>query len=401
MKALQYILLGIMAIVFAAAGCTEEKSGGSPTSITFSPQTVEVEQWASVQLQYSVTPDGADVLDAEWSSAAPEIASVDDMGTVTGLSMGETVVTLSVGEVSANCKIVVTAPSSYIKLSSETLVLRVDESETVTAEVFLEQEEPLVWESADENVVSVSQDGEVTGVSLGETVVTASCGKMKAECRVCVLDSPALGDYYYEDGTYSSELNPEKEPVGMVYYVDDDGRGGYVVSLDEECLPWSSGKRTNAVSYTDGMYNFEQVKDEYPDWETEFPAFAWCASHTGAGLSWFLPALLELKQFMAGASGLHWVDGSGTIEAGDIADSMWGEYPMPYAQQTEQDRLEFSDRLVAAGGDPLCAEHYNYWSSQDRPDYGFCVAWGLTLTSGSTDFNDHNQERSVRAIARF
>ena len=401
MKALQYIL-GTMAIVLAAAGCTEEKSGGSPTSITFSPQTVEVEQWASVQLQYSVTPDGADVLDAEWSSAAPEIASVDDMGTVTGLSMGETVVTLSVGEVSANCKIVVTAPSSYIKLSSETLVLRVDESETVTAEVFPEQEEPLVWESADESVAVVTGDGTVTGVALGETIVTASCGLMTAECKVSVLESPMLGDYYYEDGTYSRELNPEKEPVGMVYYVDEDGCGGRIVSLDEAYLQWhvSPGARTNAISNTDGMYNLEQVTEEYPGLGTEFPAFAWCAYHDGADLLWYLPAVTELKHIMAGASGLHWVD-SGAVDEGEISDSMWGDYPMPDGPEEDQARLDFSDRLVAAGGDALLTNGHLHWSSTDRPEYGYCAAWGLSLSSGSKDFDQQAIERSVRAVARF
>ena len=103
---------------------------------------------------------------------------------------------------------------------------------------------------------------------------------------------------------------------------------------------------------------------------------------------------------MAGASGLHWVD-SGAVDEGEISDSMWGDYPMPDGPEEDQARLDFSDRLVAAGGDALLTNGHLHWSSTDRPEYGYCAAWGLSLSSGSKDFDQQAIERSVRAVARF
>lgn len=42
----------------------------------------------------------------------------------------------------------------------------------------------VLWMSGDEDVATVSNDGVVTAVATGETVVTALCGTVKATCTV-------------------------------------------------------------------------------------------------------------------------------------------------------------------------------------------------------------------------
>ena len=43
------------------------------------------------------------------------------------------------------------------------------------------------WASSDENVATVNEYGEVTGVAAGEATITASCGTKSESCRITVV----------------------------------------------------------------------------------------------------------------------------------------------------------------------------------------------------------------------
>ena len=78
------------------------------------------------------------------------------------------------------------------------------------------------WTSSDSLVASVSPDGLVEALSAGEAVVTASVGEIAAEAIVKVsLPDPQPGDYFYSDGTWSAEADPEKTVVGVVFWTGD------------------------------------------------------------------------------------------------------------------------------------------------------------------------------------
>ena len=95
----------------------------------------------------------------------------------------------------------------------------------------------------------------------------------------------SVGDYYNVDG---------KE--GLVFWVDETGQHGKIVSLDQALLKWSTedyDKRWGwiAMDCQDGMKNQRSIK-RLRDWRDTYPAFAWCAYH---GDGWYLPAIDELK----------------------------------------------------------------------------------------------------------
>ena len=97
-----------------------------------------------------------------------------------------------------------------------------------------------------------------------------------------------VGDYYNVDG---------KE--GVVFWVDETGKHGKIVSLDEKVLPWISERvRKNNSAGLIPCYRSDIIngKNNLLRGEPEdYPAMSWCISH---GPDWYLPAEKELEEFL-------------------------------------------------------------------------------------------------------
>lgn len=83
-----------------------------------------------------------------------------------------------------------------------------------------------------------------------------------------VVTEPAVGDYYYSDGTWSSELDGTKTVIGVVFYIGDpaqddaimaedcpDCTHGLVISLYNQNTPWQS----NYDAYGDNVDTWVQA----------------------------------------------------------------------------------------------------------------------------------------------
>ena len=99
----------------------------------------------------------------------------------------------------------------------------------------------------------------------------------------CLRQLPPL---CYNDGT--------KE--GVVFWVDETGKHGKIVSLAHATLPWCTEAQydkkiaVGATSKTDGKANTDKVMARADS--REYTAFVWCRN---MGKSWYLPAIEELK----------------------------------------------------------------------------------------------------------
>ena len=110
-----------------------------------------------------------------------------------------------------------------------------------------------------------SDDYQYTCDGANETAGTSKCGDFYTSCGCasgykwdngsCVQDRPScnIGDIYYTDNTYSSDLVAGKTVLGIVVHVTDDGKHGQIMA------PWPIDKYGNKSSSDVGMY-----------WSTEF-----------------------------------------------------------------------------------------------------------------------------------
>lgn len=88
----------------------------------------------------------------------------------------------------------------------------------------------------------------------------------------------APGDLYDEDGV-----------KGVVFHVSEDGKSGYIMSLDEADLQWSTENVwANCISIK-GQWNTEDMLKLGAD---KYPAAKWCADH---GEGWYMPSSQEMN----------------------------------------------------------------------------------------------------------
>lgn len=185
-------------------------------SVTLEPTTAEVEAGKTVALTATVTPDTATDKTVTWTSDEPEVATVDENGTVTGVAAGTATITATAGEKSATCKVTVTAaevPCTSITLEKTAEVMK---GKTVALKATAAPEgttDKLTWSSSDEKIATVTADGTVTGVARGTATITATCGKITATCEISVNEeeiiTPAAPKTFTEtaaDGTKSENV---------------------------------------------------------------------------------------------------------------------------------------------------------------------------------------------------
>ncbi len=96
-----------------------------------------------------------------------------------------------------------------------------------------------------------------------------------------------VGDYY-NDG----------KKRGFVFYVDETGRSGKIISLQQTELPWYQGtkrdkpKKMGLENEQLGLINLVKLRHN-EGWHEKFPAFAWCAD---LGEGWYLPSVGEWQE---------------------------------------------------------------------------------------------------------
>lgn len=154
----------------------------------------------SIKLTAVVEPEDAADKTVVWSSSASDVAAVDESGKITALKAGEAVIAAeSANGKRAVCQVTVKklpAPEvQSITLNKETLVLNENECAQLTASVEPEEaaDKTVTWSSSVSEIASVDENGKVTALFAGETMIIAETVNGKqAVCRVTVTKQDEL-----------------------------------------------------------------------------------------------------------------------------------------------------------------------------------------------------------------
>ena len=131
-----------------------------------------------------------------WTTADPQVAIVDQAGTVVSRGTGSTAIIVRVGALETRARIVVAQRAAALQLADTLLRVAEGEGARPVAQAVDARGNPIAvaavrWESADAVVASVDSTGAVAGVSPGRSTLTATFDQLRAVLPVEVVPVPA------------------------------------------------------------------------------------------------------------------------------------------------------------------------------------------------------------------
>ena len=187
---------------------------------------------------YSVLPENAYNKNVSFESADAGIAAVNAIGVVTGISAGETTITVTTedGGFTGACTINVYSQAvTGVTIEPSEAELTVGSSTKLTATVLPENatNKNVIYSVDDESILSVDQDGNVTGLSLGTATVTVTTedGGFTASAEINVIPVQVTG----------VGLSPEAASVGL----------GHTIQLTASIKPSNAANKNLSWSVSD------------------------------------------------------------------------------------------------------------------------------------------------------
>ena len=187
---------------------------------------------------YSVLPENAYNKNVSFESADAGIAAVNANGVVTGVSAGETTITVTTedGGFTGACTInVYNQAVTGVTIEPSEAELTVGSSTKLTATVLPENasNKNVVYSVDDESILSVDQDGNVTGLSLGTATVTVTTedGGFSASAEITVMPVRVTG----------VSISPKAASVGL----------GHTIQLTASIKPSNAANKNLSWSVSD------------------------------------------------------------------------------------------------------------------------------------------------------
>lgn len=163
----------------------------SPVTISLDETTFTLERGDSYTLTATVGPETSTDKSVTWTSDDPEVAVVDEDGTVTAVGIGYAVITASTfNGMTASAIVYVVVSPSGVELNTTAVDVIEDSRYQLVATVLPEDctDKEVTWSSSDETVATVDFNGLVTVHRQGTAVITVeTVNGLIAECTLTAL----------------------------------------------------------------------------------------------------------------------------------------------------------------------------------------------------------------------
>jgi uncharacterized protein YjdB len=222
----------------ASCVITVEEAAIPVTDLSLNKTVFTVSVNGTEQLVATVVPTNATNKNVTWSSNATNVATVNNEGLITGISAGTATITVTSedGGFTASCVITVneaTIPVTGVALNKTAINMYIGDVEQLLATVVPDNaaNTGITWSSSATTVVTIGDDGVVTGVSAGTATVTATSddGEFMATCTVTVEDE--TGDV---TSTGWSAPDAKKYEYSMTYMTQVAFRGTLSTDVNTE-----------------------------------------------------------------------------------------------------------------------------------------------------------------------
>ena len=196
-------ILGFLALLAFLPACEKQPDTTPVTGITLDPTSVELIEGESITIIATITPSDATNQQVMWSCGNPSILVSNGKvttsfkpGTATTLingrpALGKGTITATTvdGNKKAKCQVTVyakTVPVTGIRLSETSLKLNKGDSRTLSATVQPDNasDKTVRWNSSDNSVATVDQNGTITATGGGTATISATAGGVSASCSV-------------------------------------------------------------------------------------------------------------------------------------------------------------------------------------------------------------------------
>lgn len=173
---------GISGNVDMSAFSSDQMIVTKPQSVTLSTTSLSLPLGKTQTVSATVNPSQFVSQSTMWSSNNPNVASVDQNGTIHANSIGTAVITsYATNDVNASVTVTVTAP--VVSLTSSKTIYK---SKTAKLSGSASNGAALSWSSSNPSVATVDSTGKVKAVKAGTAYITASTNGASARCKITV-----------------------------------------------------------------------------------------------------------------------------------------------------------------------------------------------------------------------